>query len=202
MATTLLENRNFSLLSSLGLHLLLFAALAGFPFLSAPLSPLGVESPSITMVNLEQAPALSPLSTHSTKSSPNAVKAAANASKSENASTPFSKPAPAAPAGAAEGRELSARERYLFELRSLIEQKKVYPPLARRLGESGVVSLEFSVLKDGKIVDPRIKAASAHDRLNKAAMELLEQVRNARPLPDEIRGEKLTVVLPIDYQLN
>jgi periplasmic protein TonB len=104
--------------------------------------------------------------------------------------------------GVQNGAAVSAKERYLYELRARIEQRKTYPPLSKRLGESGVVTLRFSIRRDGALTDLRLQSPSGHDRLNHAALELLHQIARHNPLPPELGEDSLTVDLPIEYVLN
>lgn len=47
--------------------------------------------------------------------------------------------------------------------------KPAYPSLSRRLGEQGVVVLEFTIEADGEVLDARVKKSSGHPRLDEAA---------------------------------
>ena len=47
--------------------------------------------------------------------------------------------------------------------------KPAYPSLSRRLGEQGVVVLEFTIEADGKVLDAKVKKSSGHPRLDEAA---------------------------------
>lgn len=46
-----------------------------------------------------------------------------------------------------------------------------YPPTSRRLGETGVVTLQIYVNEEGKVVDARIAKSSGFDRLDQAAVK-------------------------------
>lgn len=103
--------------------------------------------------------------------------------------------------GRPDGFEANAKERYLYELRVLIENRKVYPAIAKRLRETGRVVVEFEILKDGHIQGVRLARPSHFDHLNNAAIQLIASIEKYRPLPKSIPGEKLSLKIPVEYVL-
>ncbi len=62
-----------------------------------------------------------------------------------------------------------------------------YPPLSRRAGEEGTVTLEFMLRGDGRAAEVAIARSSGHTRLDNAALNFLESTRLDVPpgtLPD------------------
>ncbi len=104
--------------------------------------------------------------------------------------------------GHSKGFQATVKERYLFELHVLIEGRKVYPPMSRRLRETGKVTVEFTVNRDGSIVDVVLKNPSHFDRLNSAATELISGIKRYKPLPEGFEGTKTRLEIPIEYSLN
>ncbi|MGE3260694.1 MAG: energy transducer TonB [Bacteriovoracia bacterium] len=105
-------------------------------------------------------------------------------------------------AGAASGLEASAKERYLYELRLLLDSRKQYPSLAKTLRQEGLVEVGFLVRPDGQIAETGIVKPSSHSSLNKAALQLVEAVGKFKPLPAELKkalGWRVSV--PIEYRL-
>lgn len=106
------------------------------------------------------------------------------------------------PLGEANGnRTASVKERYLYELRVLIEGRKVYPVTSRRLRESGRVLVEFIVQKDGTITSVGIKQGAAFERLNEAAKSLIAGIGKYKPLPAEFTDISARLEIPIEYSL-
>lgn len=103
--------------------------------------------------------------------------------------------------GSASGRSADLRDRYLYELRVLLEGRKVYPRAARHLRETGRVVVRFRVQADGGIHDVQIAAPSSYSRLNEAAVALVSGVRRYKPLPSDLGADPLLVEVPIDYVL-
>lgn len=149
------------------------------------------------------APAAPPKAALKLAPSPNGL---AKKAKEENTapqeavrSTAESAPARSGPVGEANGQEVPEIQRYLFELRAILEKRKTYPTLSRRLREAGEVLISFKVLRDGTITSIALAGASAHDRLNEAAMQLVSGLGKFRALPEN--REELSVKIPVRYAL-
>ncbi len=108
----------------------------------------------------------------------------------------------AGPLGHENGVEVGIRERYLYELRRVIANRKTYPSVSRRLGETGRVVVKFVVDKSGKIGSLGLHTPSHHARLNDAAVKLVSQIDQFKPFPTGESAESLSVEVPIDYVLN
>ena len=100
------------------------------------------------------------------------------------------------------GIAVSARTRYLYELKLFFDQRKRYPAQARELGHTGEVLVGFEVLADGKIQNVTIATASRHERLNQAALALVTTAGNFKPPPPELGGSPWKLTVPIRYELN
>lgn len=96
---------------------------------------------------------------------------------------------------------LTPEQRYLAEVRRILESKKNYPMAARRLGHQGRVIVRFVVGRDGQILEAKITQGSTSDILNRAARSLIENIGGLKPFPTEIRMAEWAVVVPIEYQM-
>ncbi|MGE5085392.1 MAG: energy transducer TonB [Bacillota bacterium] len=105
------------------------------------------------------------------------------------------------PLGESKGAISSAKERYLYELHVLIEGRKVYPVMSRRLHEAGRVVVQFTVEKNGTIKDVTVKEGTAYLRLNEAARDLIAGVKKYKPLPAELAAGDAKLEISIDYTL-
>jgi TonB family protein len=100
------------------------------------------------------------------------------------------------------GRELDASERYVMDLRRALNQKKTYPPVAKRLKQKGKVIVRFVLREDGKLLKAEIVEASRHEVLNSAAQELIKDIDGLKPFPEELRNRKIWAFrLPVEYDL-
>lgn len=98
-------------------------------------------------------------------------------------------------------RELNAIERYGLELRQVLEQRKKYPPLARKLQQEGRVLVRFRLGADGRILEAEIIGKTEHDLLNRAARGLIQEVDGLKPLPMDLKKTSWDFVVPIEYRL-
>lgn len=103
--------------------------------------------------------------------------------------------------GTADGREVSAQERYRLELQAMLEKKKQYPLLAKRLRQQGKVLVKFTLRRDGSVVAAELVATSEFESLNKAARELIAQISGLKPFPDEVKRQQWVFVLPVEYRM-
>jgi protein TonB len=187
---------------SLGLHLLmailLVAVRGGIPI-----------SPNLVMVEwVETVPSLG---TDEATSSPNlgaTTKPVMSQSKPFPAATESGLKAASDTAAAAntisaesKARRMSAEEFYRASVRQTLEQKKIYPPLARRLGQTGTVVLKFKLGKDGSLLSAELAEACPYPVLNEAAKNLVSSSK-FQPIPDELEKSSWEFTLPVEYRLD
>jgi periplasmic protein TonB len=72
-----------------------------------------------------------------------------------------------------------------------------YPP--RASGVEGVVSLAFSVDRDGNVVDSRIVKSSGSALLDAEALDLIKRAAPLPAPPTEITDSDLSVIVPIRF---
>lgn len=188
---------------SFSLHLLLGLALA------AARSGLPV-SPNVVMVDwMESMPSTG---NDAITASPNqriAAKPAAPQSKTvpSAATNGLAKAGKEAPPAAgeyspeAQARRMTLEESYLAGVRQTLERHKIYPPLAKRLGQTGEVTLKFEVGKGGEVLKSELANLSPYPVLNEAAKNLISAVRFP-PIPDELRRPSWQFTYLVKYELN
>lgn len=90
---------------------------------------------------------------------------------------------------------------YRARVRQAVDAQKVYPRLARRMGEEGRVVLAFTLEADGRLASVRVVESSGSELLDEAA---LEAVREAAPFPSFPAGITRTrweFTLPLTFSL-
>ena len=75
-----------------------------------------------------------------------------------------------------------------------------YPPQAVRLGQSGIVELEFLVDVDGSALDSRVKSSSGFPRLDDAARKAL-QLCKFKPATEDGKSIKAWGALKYEWKL-
>lgn len=91
-------------------------------------------------------------------------------------------------------------ESYVRSLRERVEGRLVYPWMAARRGQQGVVELELRVSAEGRLVGVEVMGGSSVDALRTAAVGA---VRGAAPFPFPagVQGRPLVIRLPVEFRL-
>lgn len=94
-----------------------------------------------------------------------------------------------------------ARPSYYSQLAAHLARHKQYPSSARRKREEGVVTLSFTLARDGRVLDYRIARSSGFRRLDDAVVEMLNKAVPLPPFPQEISQQQLSIRLPFAFSL-
>jgi protein TonB len=90
---------------------------------------------------------------------------------------------------------------YKAALREAIARERRYPRLSRRLGQEGVVEVQFEVLRDGRIQGVAVAEGSGYAPLDRAAVAAVERVGRFEPIPEALAKERWPLVIALDYRL-
>ena len=82
-----------------------------------------------------------------------------------------------------------------------LERHKRYPQEAQRARREGVVTVRFTMSRDGRVLAARIERASGVASLDQEGLDLLQRAQPLPPLPSDQPGESLELVVPIQFQL-
>jgi protein TonB len=88
------------------------------------------------------------------------------------------------------------RKNFLY-IRDMIQKRIIYPPLARRMGWEGKVTVSFIIVSDGHVNEIEVKESSGRDILDTSA---IETIRAASPFPAPPIAAQ--IIIPILYRLN
>ena len=89
--------------------------------------------------------------------------------------------------------------KYTAELRARIDQNKSYPVMSKRLGQTGIVVVAFTLLENGNITDVRIEKPSRYERLNDSALDAVKKVERFKPIPKEYGDSKMDIKVPVKF---
>lgn len=103
--------------------------------------------------------------------------------------------------GGGTGAEFTARDRYLAEVRALMERQKRYPTRAKMMRQEGRVEIAFTVSASGAISDIELVKPSPNSALNQATLEILSKIARFKPIPSELRLSSLRLTVPVEYHL-
>lgn len=110
----------------------------------------------------------------------------------------------AAGAGTVPGNDPRAKRQetgYFALVSAHLNRRKVYPAAARQARQQGVVTVRFTVDRNGNVSGVSIKRSSGHDILDRATLDLLQRVAPLPRMPSSVQRESITLSLPIDYSL-
>jgi len=102
--------------------------------------------------------------------------------------------------GSSESQAIVAR--YQTSLLRHLAAYKRYPMSARRLRQEGVVMVRFTMDRNGRVLNASLASASTFEPLDEEAVSIL---RRATPLPAppiEVKGDPVTMVVPIQFSLH
>jgi protein TonB len=76
-----------------------------------------------------------------------------------------------------------------------------YPPTSRRLGETGVVTLQIYVNEEGKVVDARVAKSSGFERLDQAAVKHVKRAWRFMPGTKNGKAFATWMTVPVRFVL-
>lgn len=90
---------------------------------------------------------------------------------------------------------------YLSLVSAHLNRRKHYPSEAKKARQQGIVTIRFTVDRDGNVSSVSIKRSSGHEILDRATLDLLARVAPLPRMPKSITRDSIIVSLPIDYSL-
>jgi len=112
--------------------------------------------------------------------------------------------APPAPPSTTPGSDPRARKQemdYFALLAAHLNRRKSYPVEARKARQEGVVTVRFTVDRDGNVSDVAIKRSSGHDILDARTLDLVQRVAPMPRMPTTMQRDRISLSLPIEYTL-
>lgn len=96
-------------------------------------------------------------------------------------------------------------EKFILEygkkVRETINQNKTYPNISKKLKEEGLVIISFRVLKNGEIENINIKLSSNKERLDKAALNAVNETNNFEAFDENIKKPFLDFQIPLEFSI-
>jgi TonB family protein len=95
----------------------------------------------------------------------------------------------------------NAEQIYTAELKKFIESKKKYPMIAKKMGQSGRVIIQFELNSNGHVISKKLITMSDYQILNDSTLHLIDSMGQFKKFPDQIKKTSWQFVLPVDYKL-
>ncbi len=109
--------------------------------------------------------------------------------------------AAAAPAPGANPRAMARAASWQGEVLGRLEQYKRYPRSAQWKRREGAAVVAFTIDRDGRLLAKRLNRSSGHDDLDAEALALLDRAQPLPPPPENVPGERIELVVPIQFYL-
>jgi protein TonB len=91
------------------------------------------------------------------------------------------------------------RNDYLSRVARQIAQYRVYPASASSSNQGGRVVMRVTVARDGRVLDVRVGTSSGWPAIDAAELETIRKAAPFPPLPSEMPGDPVVLVLPVTY---
>lgn len=82
---------------------------------------------------------------------------------------------------------------YLLHLKRKIQGVWVYPSAAAKSGIGGMLTIEFSIAKNGQLVDVNLLDSSGHAILDESAKTAVKTAAPYHPLPESMKAKRLRI---------
>jgi protein TonB len=111
-------------------------------------------------------------------------------------------PAPAAPPQAASAPAPEGPPPdYVRLVIQQIERHKVYPRTAQQRRQQGRILLRVAIDRAGRVLSYAIEQGSGHEILDREAAAMIQRASPLPPIPARLAGDRLELVLPVDFFL-
>ncbi len=80
-----------------------------------------------------------------------------------------------------------------------LERFKLYPETAQSRHEDGVSLLSFTLDRDGRVLSFFIVRSSGSDELDAAAQAMIERASPVPPVPEDVPGQMVQLVVPVRF---
>lgn len=90
---------------------------------------------------------------------------------------------------------------YGARVRAHLEAHKIYPRGARRLRQTGVVTVLFVIDREGRVISSRIVAASGVPALDEEALAMLARASPVPQPPSGVPGAHIQMRTPVEFSL-
>lgn len=110
-------------------------------------------------------------------------------------------PPPPEPVGPTQADLDAARSLYKSLLEQEIVKHKQYPKIAKMRGWQGEAVIELQLDENGRPSSIKVQTSSGYEALDKTAIEMVRKTVAATRLPEILRGNSSTFLVPVSFRL-
>lgn len=92
-------------------------------------------------------------------------------------------------------------ENYLGKILRKIEKSKYYPKTEQEKGHEGIVKLKFVLKRDGSIQNIELLKKVQYEKLNRAAINILNNSRPFPLFPRELKENSLPIIIDLEFKV-
>lgn len=107
----------------------------------------------------------------------------------------------AASTAATGGGDPGARADYMTRLQAWLGQHKEYPRRAQMRRQQGTGLLYFAIDRQGRVLEYRLEESSGHALLDREIEAMIQRADPLPAMPDDVPGERLELVVPVEFSL-
>jgi len=90
---------------------------------------------------------------------------------------------------------------YMAHLQVWLQEHKEYPRSARRRRQEGMALLAFVMDRNGYVLEHSLRQSSGHKMLDNEVLALIRRAEPLPPPPPEVAGERIRLVVPVQFFL-
>jgi periplasmic protein TonB len=95
----------------------------------------------------------------------------------------------------------TALPRWTGKISVMLERNKRYPEAARANRDHGVVTISFSIDREGHLIDGEIEQSSGYSTLDQEALAILRRAQPFPPVPADVSGPRVRLTVPIRFDI-
>ncbi len=99
------------------------------------------------------------------------------------------------------GTNNKAQTSYKAIVAAILQKHKRYPTRAVKRRQEGTATITFTIKNDGNVINYELVNSSGYRLLDKAVVAMLQRASPLPPFPNNLKKDKITLVLPVEFYI-